>query len=1286
MRFRCTRLATISFFAIVCTSLGVLSPILSRPMMAQSNTTSLTGAVVDATGADIAGAAVSLANPATGLTKNIKTDAKGNYGFEQVAPGKYTVTVTVPGFAVQVEQVELLVATPLKANFNLTVGANEVVDVETTSLSAVNTTDASLGKAFDSAQVQSLPYLANNVNYLLSLQPGVLALDPGATSGGVNTDTRTGIVNGARQDQTNLTLDGVDNNDPNYGYAFVGVLRSTRESVEEFRVTTTNANADAGRSSGGQVSVTTRSGANHYHGSAYEYYRGSATASNSWFNKQSQLQSGKPNISPKVLQHTYGGSLGMPILKDKLFFFGAYEGFKQATDQIVTQTVPSLINPVAGSTTSVDGVAVGGLVTGNVVYPSCPASNTACTNPTPVVLTPTQIAAIDQGCTLCTAPGTDAAALAYFAQFPAANSTAGGDGYNTGSYIFASPQPIHYITNVARLDYNLSAHQSLFFRGTLQSDNQASALQFPGQPANSLTYENNKGLAAGHIWQINNSLTNNLRYGFVREGSASRGAGAHPYVSFSSFSSLTATNTSTIYLVTTNNIVDDATYSKGRHTMQFGVNDRFISNSRYANSTLYPNGSISASVLATATVVGTGSNLDPTAAYGSVQKAFTSSYNNDILANAGAITDAVSYTNFLVRNNQLVAAPTGTVPTHVYRSFEQEYYFQDQWKATSRLTLTGGMRYTHLGVPYEIHGQQVAPNINLGTTFYQNRLAAAAAGSSYNTPISVLPGGQANGAPNLWTPAKLDFAPRFGFAYATPDNRTSIRGGFALTFDHFGEGVINYYDSNGAFALSRSNGFAYPTVGGTPRFTGYQNVPVGSVNAATQTFPITPAATTIANFANSFVRDINADLKTPYAETFNLSIQHEVVHGMTVTAAYVGRLGRHVLDNLDVAQPNNLLDPTSGQTYFQAVDAYAKMLDAGTSVAAIPNSGYFQNLFPNASYTVAKTATSPAITYKGAQAYYASLAVDRRTGNETNTLYNFDTNPAFAAAGQSLRFFYPQYSSIYVQSSIGTSNYNGVQLSVRHSLKYGNEYDINYTYSKSLDYGSSPERGSSTTVGTLSSASSIINTFNPHQMYAVSDFDVHQNLTANYSLSLPFGGGQAFFTHANGIIDRIIGGWHLNGTAHYSTGFPWSATDSGSYGTNFDQSSYMVQTGPIASGGHRYVPGGSAPYETAFKNDTPAQAQTNLRFAYPGDSGQRNNFRADGYLSLDDGLSKSFKTYREQQFKISVEIFNVLNDVRFSTPTTSAVSTKFGNYSPSSTNSALLTSPRQMQFSGKYYF
>ena len=1272
MHSRIMRSVVSSYFSLaVCSVLAFVLSVFVQPMVAQTNTTGLSGVISDPTKAVVSGAIVELSDPATGFLKTIKSSPKGEYVFEQLQPGRYTVTITSTGFAPQTEQVELLVATPLTINFELTVGNKEVVDVEATALSQINTTDATLGKAFNSSQVQNLPYLANNVNYLLSLQPGVLALDPGATSGGLNTDVRTGIVNGARQDQTNLTLDGVDNNDPENGYAFVGILRSTRESVEEFRVTTTNSNADAGRSSGGQVSVTTRNGTNNYHGSAYYFYRGPATAANNWFLKQSQLQSNTPNIPSKVLQDTYGASVGMPVLKNKLFLFGAYEGFKQATNSVVTETVPSLTNPVGGD--NVSGQTYGGLITGNVVFPSCPTANAACTGitPTTTILTPTQIAKLDSQCTLCTTPGTNAAALTYFKQFPIANSTVGGDGFNTGSYVFPSPQPISNITNVVRLDYNLNSRQSVFIRGTLQSDNQSSTLQFPGGLPNSRTYGNNKGLAVGHIWQVTDSLTNNLRFGYTRQGTSVAGAGSIPYVSFSSFSNLTGTTTSSRIIVTTENYVDDASYVKGRHQFQFGVNDRFISNARWANSTLYPNGSVSASLLATAAIAGTGSDLDPTniypgAGYG-VEKSFKSSFNNDILANVGGITDAVSYTNFLIQNNQLTPAPTGTVPTHVYNSFEQEYYFQDQWKATEHLTLTGGLRYTHLGVPYEIQGQQVAPNINLGGAFLQNRINAAAAGSTYNTDISITPGGQANGAPNLWTPQNLNFAPRFAFAYAFPDNKTSIRGGYALAFDHFGDAVINAYDSGGAFALNRQNAFAYPTAAGTSRFTGYNNVPVGTVTASAQSFPIDPAQTTIASFGSSFKKDIDANLKTPYAETYNLSVQRTAIKGMTVTAAYVGRLGRHILNNLDVAQPNNFFDSGSGQTYFQAAQAYAKMIDSGTPVGNVPLSGYFQNVFPNASYKA-----SNGTTYKGAQAYYASLSVDRATGNETNTLYNFDTTPSFAPSNQQLRFFYPQYSSIFVQASIATSNYNALQLSVRHQFSHGNEYDVNYTLSKSMDYGSSPER---------SGSNYIINTFNPRQMYAVSDFDARHNITANYGLSLPFGRGQILFANSNKLVDNIIGGWKLNGTVHYSTGFPWSPNDSGNYGTNFDVSSNVIQIAPLATGGHRYVGGSSAPYETAFKSATVAQAQAAFRFAYPGESGQRNEVRADGYLSLDDGLSKTFRLYREHQFKLSAEVFNVLNDTRLSSPTTNIGSTKFGDYT-----GTLLVQPRQMQFSGKYFF
>jgi hypothetical protein len=1251
-----------TFFRVVLALLLVCC----LPAFAQSNTTSLTGVVTDTSGAILPGATVIIDNPATGFHSSEVSASKGEYSFEQISPGSYQVKVRAEGFAEQSGVVQLLVATPTKLNFKMTVGASETINVET-GLAALNSTDATLGKPFDSAQIQNLPYLANNVLSLLSLQPGVLSLDGGAQTAGLNTDIRTGIVNGARQDQSNVSLDGVDNNDQNNGYAFNGVLRATRESVEEFRVTTTNGNADAGRSSGAQVSLVTRSGTNAFHGSAYEFYRDPGVAANNWFNKQAQLTKGQPNTAAKVLQHTYGGSFGAPIKKDKLFFFGAYEGFKQASNVVVTNTVPSVASPVAGTPT-LNGV--GGLVTGSVTYLNAAGAVTT--------LQPSDIAKMDPKCTAngtCPlGPGTDAAAIAYFKQFPLSNSNTAGDSYNTGGYTFASPAPIHQITNIARLDYAMTSKQTLFVRGNLQSDNQASSLQFPGQLANSNIFGNSKGIAAGHIWTINQSLANNFRFGFVRQSTATRGAGSQPYVNISGLTPLTSTTTSSIYVVPIYNYVDDFTYTKGRHTLQFGLNDRSITNNRFADSTLYPTGSISATLLATAAIAGKGTSLDPGAfGYAAVGASSRTFYNNAILANTGVVTSATQYVNYQIQGNTLTPAPAGTVPKHNYHSLEQEYYVQDQYKATSRLTLTAGLRYTYLGVPYETNGQQVAPTLSLDT-FLKNRVAAANAGTSYNTRITVAPAGSANGQPNLWTPQKLNFAPRLAFAYATADNKTSIHGGFAIAFDHFGEGVVDYYDANGAFALSTAYTSAYGNVDTAPRFTGFRSVPLPAVSAAARTFPITP---TDQNF--SFVRSINSNIKTPYAETFNFSVQHEFARGLTVTGAYVGRLGRHVLSNLDAAQPNNLVDAASGTSYFQAATAYAKMIDSGVTVGNVPNSGYFQNVFPNASFTVAKaTVCGPAGTFKGAQAYYASLCNGDR-GNETDTLYNYDLNASASAGNQSFRFFFPQYSSIYSQSSVATSNYNGLQLSMRHALKYGLEYDVNYTYSKSMDLGSSPER---------SASNLIINTFNPSGNYAPSDFDVRHNLSANYSALLPFGKGTPFLNHMNGLMDRLIGGWSLNGLVHYSTAFPFSASATGTFGTNFDASSFRVKTGPIASGGHRYVTDPLAPYVTAFKTLTSPQAVANLRYAYPGETGQRNVFRGDGYLSMDDGLSKSFRTFEGQQFKISVEVFNVLNDVRFSTltatsgtsTTTNGTSTKFGQYAN------LLVQPRQMQFSGKYTF
>jgi len=1269
MRSCFTRCIHALFLILISAFLGSLS------LMAQTNTTALSGTVIDASGAAVVDATVTISNTATDAKAAKQTSSNGEYSFEQVQPGTYEVQVIANGFAEQKEKVQLLVSTPARVNFKLAIGTTEQTVTVETNLAEVNTTDATLGKAFSPDQVANLPYLANNVTYLLSLQPGVLALDSGAQTGGLNTDTRTGIVNGARQDQTNITLDGVDNNDQVFGYAFNGALRSTRDSVEEFRVTTTNANADAGRSSGAQVSLVTKSGTNVYHGSAYEYYRDPGTTSNNWFNKQAELNSGEPNIAAKVLEHTYGASLGLPIKKDKLFLFGAYEGFRQASDILVSQTVPSVFQ---------SGGDIG-LITGNVTYQVCPTSANCQNGTTYKTLTPAEIATLDgrssdSACatTTCFAPQTNAASIAYFKQFPLANSNATGDGYNTGTFNFTSPAPLRQFTNIARLDYNINAKQSLFVRGNLQQDNQSTALQFPGLPAPSVTYGNNRGIAAGHVWSINDRMTNNARYGFIRLGNAVRGTANVnvPYVAFGAFTTLDAETTTSIYDVTTNNFADDFTFVKGRHTIQAGINYSIVSNGQYFDSPLLAYANVSPNLLATAAIAnqsspGAPATLDPSgfncADCGTVSASFSNFYNQAIIANVGAIETSQSGTEFRVQGNQLVPQGAGVVPTHTFHNFEQEYYAQDQWKATPQLTLTFGLRYVYLGVPYEKDGQQIAPTIPLNT-FLANRINAAAQGTGYDTDIAFRASGSPNGQPNFWTPQKLNFAPRLAFAYSTKDNKTAIHGGFSIAYDHFGEGVIDSYQSNpqSLLSLSKTNLQTYTDINSNPRFTGFNSVPAVPGATTALKLPYTPAESPF-----TFDYSINDTQKTPYAETFNLSVQHEFPHNLEVTAAYVGRLGRHLIQNLDVAMPTNLSDAASGQTYFQAATAYDKMVDAGVDPSTVPDSGYFHSVFPNFQYG----------GYKGAQAYYAYFANNR--GNETNALFAADTDPTASPAGQSFRFFYPQTSSVYAQSTTGISSYNALQVSMRQAMKYGLEYDINYTYSKSMDEGSDPERN-----GT--SGSTVINTFSPHQWYAPSDFDVRHNITANYTAPLPFGKG-APLMNKGGWLDWVIGGYQLNGLVHYSTGFPFSAVADGNWGTNFAFNSNMVATTKFATGGHQYYAPAQA--ETALKGITPAEAHGDLRFAYVGESGQRNNYRADGYFSLDDGLAKSFHTFREQQLRVSVEVFNVLNTNRFnSAPSggssnplqTDGTSANFGTYIGG--GSALLLQPRQMQFSAKYIF
>jgi len=304
-------------------------------------TSSLRGTVSDTSGAAIPKAAVTLSNPATGFTRTTTTASDGTYQFVELTPGMFQLSIDAPGFKkAELNGIEVLVSTAATADVTLQVGTQaEKVNV-TAEATTLNTQDATIGNAFQENQIKELPIESRNVVDLLSLQAGVVYTG-NRDDIDLTKDSRSGAVNGARSDQTTVSLDGVNATDQANGYAFTSVLRTTPDSLQEFRVTTTNPQASDGSSSGAQVALVTKSGSNAFHGSLYYYLRNTATSANDYFIKLAQDASGEPNKALKLNRNIPGVSLGGPILKDRAFFFLNYEGRRDSEQQSVVTEVPA---------------------------------------------------------------------------------------------------------------------------------------------------------------------------------------------------------------------------------------------------------------------------------------------------------------------------------------------------------------------------------------------------------------------------------------------------------------------------------------------------------------------------------------------------------------------------------------------------------------------------------------------------------------------------------------------------------------------------------------------------------------------------------------------------------------------------------------------------------------------------------------------------------------------------------------------------------------------------------
>jgi hypothetical protein len=1253
----------------------------------QTGLTSLRGTVTDPSGALLAGAEVTLEESTTGFHAARNTDQNGAYEFPQIPPGRYTIAATKTGFGTQRKAAELLVSQPATINFALSVQTiNETVEVSDIA-QTINTTDATIGNAVSNSTIQALPMEGRNVPDLLSLQPGVVYLNSRATN--PDQDSRSGAVSGARSDQSNVTLDGVDDNDQRQGYAFTGVLRSTLDSVEEFRVTTTNSNADSGRSSGAQVTLVTKSGTNHFHGSLYEYNRNNVGHANDWFNKASQISAGLPNKPGQLIRNTFGGTFGGPIQKDKLFFFLNYEGQKTQENQQQNLTVPTA-SFKAGNVQYTDG-------SGNVV-----------------TLTPADVASMDPNCTTSCpwGHGEDPNSLTTLNAYPDPN-TIGGDGLNTGGFTWSAPNPGRLNTYIAKLDYQVSAGQRLFVRGNLQGDRSSSAPQFPGNPPSASLVSTSKGMAVGHTWTISSTLINNFRYGYIRQSLDNVGAGNNSFSDFVGISPLTAENTTTLLSVPVHNFVDDFTWVRGKHTLQFGANYRLIHNNTASNSVSFGAASSGNANISQAAIAGTGQSFDPSAfGFPTVSGDFSTSYDNAITAIAGLLSTINIHNNYRVTSATAATLlpPASMIPRN-FKANEFEWYVQDSWRLKPNLTLTIGLRHTLLQTPYEVNGQQVAPTIDLHQWFI-NRGIAAAQGTGNQPEFAFAPSGQSRGGKPYWPMNKLNFAPRLAIAYS-PNAKTSIRAGAGLYYDHFGEGIVNGFSQFGSFGLTSTQ--AAPsniyTPDDAPRYTGRNDVPPLQTPPQTVTYPAFPSNDPNTTGFTFNSNGIDGQIRTPYSIAMDLSVQRQIGKGWTFEAAYVGRFGRHLLQQRDLAAATDLVDPLSGMDYFKAARtisefALAQGEDSATTISAIP---YFEDLFPTAAaggfsatqniYTGSGGSDACPSGFRWANRPGREVGAPYRLGLLATQLANGGASPVCAGL-PAVPFWNPQFSSLFAWSSLGTSSYNAGQLIMRHPMSHGLQVDFSYTYSKSIDLGSDTERvnsqGTTSTtsaigLGTSTVLSYIANPWNPGLNRAPSDFDLRHVITFNWVYELPFGRGKSYAGNAGGVLDALIGGWQLSGLNRWGSAFPFSVIDTRGFTQNFLFNSNMVQTAPISSGLHMI---GGVPY--AFPDpsavvagvqitpDVPATL-TPMRFAYPGEAGSRNNFRGQGYFGIDAGLAKSWKIREDMSLKFAWEVFNVTNSVRFDTNTNTSLDNgsddgSFGLYRRT------LTVPRVQQFSLRFSF
>jgi hypothetical protein len=1207
---------------------------------AQSNTGRIVGTVSDASGV-IPGATVVVTDNQTAKERTIVASDDGTYSVSQLDPGTYTVVITAAGHKTfTATDVKVDVGKDYSLAATLEVGnISENVEV-VAGADVVNATDGQVTNTVSPEQIIELPLNGRNPLSLVTLQAGTSSNGAQSTS-----------INGQRSTFTNVTRDGLNIQD-NYIRGNAVDFVQERPSVDdtgEFTITTQNAGADSGYGAS-QVQLVTPRGQNEFHGVLFEYNRNSKFGANSFFNNRSGIR------RPFRNRNQFGGNIGGAIVKNKLFFFGSYEGLRDVVSSNQSRTI-LLPNARNGLFTYVDNAGVTRTVNLFTTF----GASTGITAVNPVIQS------------------------RFLATTPSAPNTTGGDALNTGVIAFSQANNQNRDGYTTRIDYDINERHSLSGIFTYKAEENLrpdAAGNFDTTP-DVIQPSKPKFLVIAYRMSPTTSFTNELRVGGTRGGPVFLRTNPEPanFITPTLISNPETTFLDQGRFTKYYNIQDNADYIRGNHSIRFGgqlqtfdinsfvqfgtvptfalgtnINTPQITTAQFTNAALFPGG-ISTGQRGTA---------------------------NALLALLGGIVSSAAVT-FNVPD-QTSGFVLNTDERRKYKYENLGLYVADQWRVRPNLTLNLGVRYELYTALRETQGLFIEPNIPDGAD-------PVAAILDPNGTYQFV-GGNAGGGNKLYKTDKNNFAPRLSFAY-TPqfknkflgsffgDGRTVIRGGFGMSYVN-DDLVVSQNNSVGLNqGLSQAINVINPATG-TTALNDRANALPAIPGTPFRTLPRSFATNNTAAFGNfGTVFGIDPNLQTPRITEYNFGIQREIGFQTAVEIRYVGSRSNNLVRALDF----NQVDIRNNGFLQDFINARANLVLTGNptcvSAGCLPVGAFFNQLGPNQGLLANATIQAGLIS-----------------GTPADLAATYIANLPLFPNAQTLFLANPNTGVADLVGNYGTLRYNSLQVELRRRFSKGLYLQANYTFQKTMGNASG---GALTNDNTQTRFEPNLDNLDPDLEYSRVNYDTTQVFNLNTIYELPFGKNKRFLNQG-GLINHIFGGFQVSAILRVSTGAPINISDPrGTLNRTarstrqtpqtaltvpqirdllgiFDTPCGLFYINPSVININTTTCAGTGRGAEGF-GSTPFAGQVFFNNA-PGQTGSLERFTINGplYANLDMGLFKTFRITENVKFQVRAEAFNVTNRVNFFEGQNQNInSTTFGRITST-------FSPRIIQFAGRIEF